>query len=168
MPDELASEAGAGGSFLRSVSNAASCASFASWSGSSAQARWLITSPTAIPSQGARHRREALDIGRRQAEPRHAAVDLQRRVEPPAGAFGRLAPGFDLLDAVEHRNGAGRHALVLGARLYAVQHLNRRCVAERCAQRDRFGEMRHEEKCAALGAAAPPPLRRLPGHSRRP
>ena len=51
MPDELASDAGAFGSIPRSRWNSASCASLAGWSGSSAQARWLITSPIAMPSK---------------------------------------------------------------------------------------------------------------------
>ena len=78
MPDELASDACAAGNFVSSASNSVSCASFAGCCGSSAQARWLITSRTSIPSKACGLGREALNFGGRHAKPRHAAVDLQR------------------------------------------------------------------------------------------
>ena len=124
---------------------------FAGCSGSSAQARWLITSPTAMPSKASGVAAQPLDLGGRQAEPRHAAVDLQRRREPAPGALGSAAPRLDLLDAVQHGNDAGRDALVLGAGRNAVQHLDRRLRAERGAQRQRLAEMRDEECLAAFG-----------------
>ena len=50
MPAELASEAGAAGSLARAVSKAALWAAFMGLSGSSAQARWLMTSSIPMPA----------------------------------------------------------------------------------------------------------------------
>ena len=88
--------------------------------------------------------------------------------EPAAGALRGLAPGRDLLQAVEHRGDAGRDALVLGARRDAVQHLDRRPRAERRAQRDALVEMRDEEDVAAFGRQRARDLAPRRGHSRRP
>ena len=148
----MASDAGAGGSFLRSASNAASCASFAGCSGSSAQARWLITSPTAIPSKapGVAASRSTSAGGRPSRDMPLSTCSVAAQLAP--GALGGAAPRLDLLDAVQHGNDAGRDALVLGARRNAVQHMDLGALAERGAQRQRFAELRDEECRAAFRA----------------
>ena len=124
MPDELASDAGAGGSFARNASNAASCASLAGCCGSSAQARWLITSPTAMPSKasGVADSRSTSAGGRPSRDMPLSTCSVAGSLRP--ARLAAAAPGLDLLDAVQHRNGTGRDAGVFGAGRYTVEHMD--------------------------------------------
>ena len=89
--------------------------------------------PHRDPVEGMGLGREALDRGGRQAEPRHAAVHLQRRRQFSLRTIGCAAPRLDLLDAVEHRNDFGCGAGVLAARRDAVEHMDFCRAAQRGA-----------------------------------
>ena len=94
---------------------------------------------------------EAVDIGRRQAEARHAAVDLQGDGQRPAEAFGQRAPQAGLLQAVDHRNDAGLGAGSLGAGLQAVEHIEPRVAGQMRLERQGLGQVGDEEVQTAGG-----------------
>ena len=146
----MASDAGAAGSRRRSASKASRCSALAGLSGSSAQARWLITSDTAIPESRPGLSASCVDLGRCQTEPRHAAVDLQRRGERTPGMLGRLPPGVDLAKAVQHRLEVVGDRFWLGARRQAVEDVDDGAWAERRPQRHALGKLGDEEVPATL------------------
>ena len=88
---------------------------------------------------------------RRQAEPRHAGIDLQRRRQPPPGPTRCPAPGGDLGQAVQHRAPRRAQAFLLGPRRRSVQHIDRRRRPEHGAQRNALVDMGDEEDLAAGG-----------------
>ena len=113
--------------------------------------------PDRDPVESIGVRRQSVDLGWRQAKPRHAAVDLQRRHKRAPGALGSGAPGLDLVDAVQHRHGAGCDARVFAAGRNAVEHMDFDIGPERGAQRQRLAELRDEECPAAFCYRARPP-----------
>ena len=85
-----------------------------------------------------------------EAQPVHAGVDMDHRVERPVEALGGGAPGVELAEMVEHRREVVLDEVGLGAGQQAVQHVDR-VLGQRAAQRDAFLEMGDEELPAALG-----------------
>jgi hypothetical protein len=100
--------------------------------------------------EGLRLTGQLFDLRRRHAEPRHAAVDLDRCRQFAAGLLAGLAPGLQLRGAVDDGAKAGFDRLAFRARRQPVQHMDRRLGTERLAQRHAFGQMRDEEGRAAF------------------
>ena len=96
-----------------------------------------------------------------EAQPVHAGVEMDHRVERPVEALGGGAPGVELAEMVEHRRQAVLDEVALGAGKQAVQHVDR-VVGQDAAQRDGLVDVGDEELPAALRrrAAARPPRRR--------
>ena len=104
---------------------------------------------------------ERIDLGLAQAEPRHAAVDLERRGQRPVEAPAVGRPGVDLGKAVQDRRHPMHRAGGLGAGREPVQHEELGLRQPR-ADRERLVEVSDEELPAPLGckarATAPRPL----------
>jgi hypothetical protein len=60
-----------------------------------------------------------------EAQPVHAGVDVDHRVERPVEALRGGAPGVELAEMVEHRRQAVLDEVGLGAGQQAVQHVDR-------------------------------------------
>ncbi|ODS02947.1 hypothetical protein AUC71_12395 [Methyloceanibacter marginalis] len=91
-----------------------------------------------------------LDLGGRQSQPVHAAVDMDRARQRLAGARAIVGPLFDFLGAVQHRAKARGVVGLRRSGQEAAEDIDGRFRQQR-AQRFRLGECRHE-KCAAAGA----------------
>ena len=157
---------GACGSLSRSRSKAACCAALARFIGLVGAGEMAHHQHHVDAVEGARVRGDALNLRRRHAEPRHAAVDLDRRRQACARLFGASRRhAASCVGAVQHRDQSVRGAGWLRAGRQAVEDdrfpVSRQdCRATPCPRRDA-----RRRRCRSLRRQAP--ARPLPRPARR-
>jgi hypothetical protein len=87
---------------------------------------------------------------RRNAKARHAGIELQRGGQIATKSLGRLGPGVDLLERIEHGDNAGFCANAFATRQQAIEHIESGIFCQMRAQDQRLAEMGHEEIAAAF------------------
>lgn len=93
--------------------------------------------------------RERLHLLRRQAEPRHASVDLQHGRESKATRLAQRRPAGELFKRIDRRHDGETSRPFFLARLQAIEHINADIIRQHASQRRGLAKLRHEEIAAA-------------------
>ena len=152
MPDEFESEAGAGGSMARRLSNAMRCCLIGRIAGFFCTGKVAEHEAQVEAREGGRIGSDSANFRARHAEPRHAAVDLDRDGQWPGSTTSGRPPGCKLLDAVCHGGQIVCRADILGPGVEPVEDEDFWLGADGAPKRQSFGSVRDEERRTALFA----------------